>query len=352
MREHLYNLVTDKYRGVLFWVPKLFLLSLSFIYGLFIRILIFVSLMDQKRFTPRVISVGNITVGGTGKTSLVELISRYLKERGITLAVLTRGYKLKKNDSLSDEPRMLAKNLDGVAVIVDKDRSRGALRAVREYGVDTVILDDGFQQWHVRKDLEIVAIDARNPFGNRHMLPRGILREPLSSLKRADIFVLTKTDLAPKQALAHLKQTLFKYNPKALVAESVHNPVGFYNIKNPGKLLDLNYINKKDKIALLSGIGDPESFFQLILRLKMAVGLELRFPDHHYYTLGEMEMVSSRVKGSGSKVIVTTEKDASRISEEIVSLLSDIEIMVLRVELKIIKHDEEFFNRLLSLYSF
>ena len=129
MREALYNLATDKYKGILFSGIKFLLLCLSFIYGLIIRLLIFISLLDQKRLNPKVISIGNITVGGTGKTSLVELISRYLKERGIVLAVLTRGYKLKKNDSFSDEPRMLAKNLSGVPVIVDKKRCRGASRA-------------------------------------------------------------------------------------------------------------------------------------------------------------------------------------------------------------------------------
>ncbi len=352
MRRVLYNLATDKHKGILFSGAKLLLLCLSFIYGLIIRMLIFISLLDQKRLNPKVISIGNITVGGTGKTSLVELTSRYLKERGIVLAVLTRGYKLRKNDSFSDEPRMLAKNLSGVPVIVDKKRCRGASRALREYGVDTVILDDGFQQWNIKKDLEIVAIDARNPFGNRHMLPRGIMREPLSSLRRADIFVLTKVDLVSRESLTKLKQVLAKYQPKALVVESVHHPVGFYNIKDPDKLLGLKLLDRKNKVALLSGIGDPDSFCRLALQLGLEVGLELRFPDHHQYTSGEVELIISRVKGSGIKLIITTEKDAARFTDEVVSLFSGIDIIVLRVELEILKHEKEFFGRLLSLYSF
>ncbi|MFA5287177.1 MAG: tetraacyldisaccharide 4'-kinase [Candidatus Omnitrophota bacterium] len=349
MKEYLYNLATDKSRGFLAVILKFILLLLSFIYGLIIRTLIFISSLDLKRFDIRVISIGNITVGGTGKTSLVEFISSHLKKRGHRLAVLTRGYKRKGADSMGDEPRMLSKNLGDLPVIVDKNRERGAKRAIREYNSDTVILDDGMQQWHIRKDLEIVTIDALNPFGNRHMLPRGILRQPLSYLKKADIFVLTKTNLINNPD--KLVSVLNKYNPKALVVESIHNPVGFYEMKNPQELFNVDYLKGKE-VALLSGIGDPDSFSKLILNLGIRVGLDLRFSDHHNYTLGELEVISGKVKESGIKIVVTTEKDAARFLDESLCIFEDLQLLVLRIELRIVKNEELFFSRLFRLYSF
>lgn len=349
MKAYLYNLATDKSQGFLAAILKFILLLLSFIYGLIIRILIFISSLDLKRFDIRVISIGNITVGGTGKTSLVEFISAHLKKRGQRIAILTRGYKRKGADAMGDEPRMLSKNLGDLPVIVDKNRARGAKRAIREYNSDTVILDDGMQQWHIKKDLEIVTIDALNPFGNRHMLPRGILRQPLSYLKNADIFVLTKINLTNN--LDGLVSVLNKYNPKALVVESVHYPMGFYEISKPQELFNVGYLKGKE-VALLSGIGNPDSFSKLISSLGIRVGLDLRFSDHHNYTSGELEVIAGKVKESGIKVVVTTEKDAARFSDESFSIFDDLQFLVLRIELKIVKNEELFFSRLFRLYSF
>lgn len=349
MKQYLYNLATDKNKSFFASGIKFILLLLSFIYGLIIRGLIFISSFDLKRFDLRVISIGNITLGGTGKTSSVEFISRYLKARGHKIAILTRGYKRKAKDHLGDEPRMLFENLGDVPVIVDKDRARGAKRAIREYNSDTVILDDGMQQWGIKKDLEIVTIDALNPFGNGHMIPRGILRQPLSSLRQADIFVLTKTNLA--RDVNKIKSVLSKYNPKGLVVESIHNPTGFYDIKKPGELLNLSYLKGK-KIALFSGIGDPDSFLKLILSLDIKVGLDLRFSDHHNYTLEELEAIVRKVSKEGLNIIVTTEKDAARFSNETLGIFGNLKLLVLRVELKIVKNEELLLARLFRLYSF
>ncbi len=348
MKKYLYDLATDKSQGFLAVVLKLILLLLSFIYGFFIRTLIFILSLDLKRFDIRVISIGNITVGGTGKTSLVEFISFHLKKRGHRLAILTRGYKRKGANSMGDEPRMLSRNLGDLPVIVDKNRARGAKRAIREYNSDTVILDDGMQQWHIKKDLEIITIDALNPFGNRHMLPRGILRQPLSYLKKADIFVLTKTNLANN--LDSLKTVLNKYNPRALIVESIHHPVGFYEVGKPQELFDVNYLKGKE-VALLSGIGDPDSFSKLILSLGIRIGMDLRFSDHHNYTLGELEVIAGKVKENGLKVLVTTEKDVARLLDESLGIFDNLQLLVMRIELKIIKNEELFFSRLFRLYS-
>ncbi len=348
MKDFLYNLATDKAEGVVASLLKTILLFFSFIYGLVIRILIFAASLDLKRLDVRVISVGNITVGGTGKTSLVEFICSRLNKRGCRLAVLTRGYKRKGTDFMGDEPRMLSKNLSGIPVIVDKNRVDGAKRAIKEYNADTVVLDDGMQQWHIKKDLEIVTIDSLYPFGNSHMLPRGILRQPLSGLKKADIFVLTKTDSA--SGLDKLKKRLHKYNPSALIVDSVHGPVGFYEIKKPAELFPTDYLKGKEA-ALLSGIADPGYFSGLIARLGVKAELDLRFSDHHNFTSGELEMVANKVRASGIERIITTEKDAVRFSDKDLGLFAGLYLYVLRIELKITKNEELFFNRLFRVHS-
>lgn len=347
MKEHLYNLATDRYQGPLALLLKIPLLLLSFVYGAIIRGLILFYSFRPLKLNCKVISIGNITVGGTGKTALVEFVARFLKAKGHKVAVLSRGYK-KLKDSLGDEPAMLLKNLGGIPVIVDKDRARAARRAVQEYGADTVILDDGMQQWRIIKDLEIVAVSAPQGFGNRHMLPRGILREPLSALKAADLFVLTKTNLT--NDLENIKSCLNKINAAIPVIESVHEAAGFYEINHPDKSLSLSQL--KDKSAgLFSGIGDPYSFTKLISGLGIKVGLDLRFADHYNYSPEDLSGIISRCREKKLPVIITTEKDAARLSEGKLKIFKGYPVLVLRIALKITKNEEQLITGLLSLYS-
>ncbi len=347
MKEYLYNLATDKRQGVIAAILKFLLLLVSFIYGAMIRGLILFFSLRPYRLKCKVISVGNITLGGTGKTSLVELIAGYLKNKCHRVAVLSRGYKKNSVLTEADEPAMLLKSLGDIPVIVDKDRVRSGLRAINEYGVDTVILDDGLQQWRLKKDLEIVTINASQGLVNRHMLPRGILREPLSALRRADIFVLTKTDLSGN--LEGIKSSLKKINPLALVVESIHQGLGFYDMHKPGELLNLKYLEGRP-VALLSGIGDPDSFAELIRVLGINACLDLRFSDHHNYTRGDLADINCKAKEKGLGIIVTTEKDAARLSWMQPEWLGGYQVLVLRIALKITKNEERFFARLLSLY--
>lgn len=347
MREYFYNLATDKQRGLFASLVKFFLLLGSFAYGAIIRGLRFFYKLEPAQLPCQVISIGNITLGGTGKTSLVEFVSRALRERGRKVAILSRGYK-KLQHEMGDEPSMLLRKLGDVPVIVDHDRIRGAKRAAREYGVDTVILDDGMQQWRIKKDLEIITISAPQGFGNRNMLPRGILREPLSSLKEADIFVLTKANLGAN--LKDVRNTLKRVNPLAPVVESCHEGVGFYDISDPDRLLKPDYLKGKSA-CLFSGIADPDSFTDLIASLGIKIGLDLRFNDHHNYSEEELRDIAAQCGSQGLGVIITTEKDASRLSEMNLKLFQDYRVFVLSIALKITKNEEQFFSRLLSLYS-
>jgi len=358
MRELIYNLATDKTRGFLAEAAKLFLFLLSLIYGLIIRILA-VS-YGAKQYSPgcKVISIGNITFGGTGKTVLVEYIAGFLKKQGRAVAILSRGYKrnlhtydlkLTAFENMGDEPCMLQSKLTGIPIIVDADRIQGAKKAVRDYAVDTVILDDGFQQWKLKKDLNIVTIDATDPFGNQQIIPRGILREPLSALKRAGVFVLTKTNLNPN--IEDIAEFLQEINPQALIVESAHQPRCITQLGSPDKVFDLGLLQGRG-VALFCGIGDPDSFENLITGLGAHIKLSKQFSDHHNYSRQDLQGIIQQAEEFGLDTIITTEKDAVRFSAMPGIEGLKIRILVLHIELEIIKNEEGLHTRLRQLYNF
>ncbi|MDP2905118.1 MAG: tetraacyldisaccharide 4'-kinase [Candidatus Omnitrophota bacterium] len=344
--EYFFSLATEKRRGLVASVVKAFLFIFSLIYGLVAWALIFLKRRNPCRLSCKVISVGNLTLGGTGKTTTVEFVARYLTEQGRKVAVLSRGRTGAQN--LGDEPAMLSKKLEGVPVIADTDRIRGARRAIAEHGADTVILDDGLQQWHIEKDLEIVTIDAGCPFGNGYLLPRGILRQPLSSLSQPGVFVLTKINLYPDTR--KIKDTLARFYPSAQVIEALHQPMGFYELSQPQRRLPVDALAGQP-VALFSGIGDPGSFEKLTSGLGAKVELSLRFGDHHHYTAADLEKISMAAKDKNINVLITTEKDAARFYD-IRSTISDLRILVLQIQLGF-KDDgkDRFYNRLRALYS-
>lgn len=348
MKNYLYNLATDKSVGLIPATLRLFLFIISLIYGLAVRILIPFFRFCLYYASCRVVSVGNITLGGTGKTSLVEFIARQLKKEGQRIAIISRGYKkrITSCENMGDEPYMLSKKLEDIPVIVDADRVRGIKKALKDYSVDTVILDDAFQQWGIKKDLEIVAIDATNPFGNFNMIPRGILREPLSSLKRADIFIITKTNLMADTQ--HIKNNLARFNPSALIFESRHLPLAFYDIERPSDLFSIESLKGKS-VTLFSGIGDPGSFEKLISNIGIKIGLSFRFADHHHYSDKDLDKIIQDSKEKNIDTIITTEKDAARMDKLQINTYG-LKLLTLRIELTI--NDEQGFrSRLLKLYS-
>ena len=373
MREYLYRLATDKAKGFIAAAIKCFLFILSLVYGLLLQAIIFLRRRRLHGLGCKVVSVGNITLGGTGKTVLVEYIACHLKENGHRLAILTRGYKRKNAraqasfegasfaaghpaatyDEMGDESYMLAKRLTDIPVIVDADRLRAAKKAIRDYSVDTLIFDDGFQQWHIQKDLEIVAIDARNPFGNKRLIPRGILREPRSNLSRADIFMLTKTDFNPDTYA--LKIYLKSLNPRALIFESRHKALTFSDLSHPQELIALEALRGKS-VVLFCGIGDPDYFAALISALGINVSAFCKFNDHQDYTRHDISWITKTAKEKNADVIITTEKDAVRIAAA--GLLTTAEagtagglrFLTLRIKLEI-KNESDFHTRLLGMYS-
>jgi tetraacyldisaccharide 4'-kinase len=317
-----------------------------------------------------VISVGNLTVGGTGKTPVVELLARTLRDRGRKVAVLSRGYKSKPLKTLQewkdwdeeereelpkivstggdvlldakyagDEPFMLAKNLTGVSVIVDKDRVNGGRFAVSELGADTLVLDDGLQYLKLDHELDIVLVDQNQPFGTKALLPRGTLREPMRNLCRASHIIVTKCQGPTDEALL---ERMRKYNPTAEVIETTHGPKYLERVfgtdRKPLESLEGKYV------AAISGIAVPESFEGLLKKLGANVEFHRTFSDHHAFERAEVDRFMRRCVQRDIELIVTTEKDAVRFPkpEEM-----DVDIYFLRIEIEILK-GQEVWDRLVD----
>lgn len=295
-------------------------------------------IFKSHRLSVPVISVGNITWGGTGKTPLVEAICLYFSSQGKKIAILTRGYGM-------DEDKVLTENMPGVSVLVGRDRVRNAKSAEDTGRFDIFILDDGFQHLRIRRDIDIVAINAANPFGNGHLIPAGILREPVSHLSRADLTVITRSNMADPAALNRIKKDISRVNPDAEIFDSLHQPVSFYSSR--GEELALEYIKGK-RIGALSGLGDNRSFIRTLKDLGAEVGTEFFYPDHHAYRKSETDRVIEECGKNSIDTVVTTQKDWIKLKGLLAEGSRKIEFLVLKIELKI-KDEKKFFSRLSSL---
>lgn len=349
IRSYLYSVATDKRRGFVASLLKSFLLLLSILYGLGLRVVLFLykcRILKTYKLDCKVISVGNITLGGTGKTPLVQMLAKALAEGGRKVAVLSRGYG-------GDEPYVLTQNLPGIPVLVGKDRVKTANEAIDKIGVDTLILDDGFQYWRLMRDFDIVAIDTVNPFGNQRLLPRGTLREPIFGLKRSYIYLLTKVDMG-RDNLAGIKERLRGINPDALILESVHSPTRLYDIHR-AKEIDLNDI-RGQKVCLISGIADPDSFEKTVENLGARAVLRFRFPDHYRFREEDIGRIINSCLRSQVNTIITTEKDMVRMKGAIEGYRAgkqeapissyELQILVLYIQLKLIGNEKKLIDYL------
>ena len=290
-----------------------------------------------KHVGARVISVGNITWGGTGKTPLTVKLAQSLKEEGKKVAVLTRGYG-------KDEVRELRKKLPGIPVLVGRDRVRSAREAVEKYGAQILILDDGFQHLRLHRDRDIVILNSTEPFGPGGLLPLGTLREPLEDLRRADLFVLTKCDIGSKN-VHWIRQKLNAIKPHAAIFESVHRPLALLDpVKK--RRLEVSGLRRK-KIGALSGIGDPYSFEKTVELLGAEILLAARYDDHHEFRESEILKFADQCRQIGIQEAVTTEKDYFRMApileKQALQKLQGFTFWVLEIEFEV--HDEDDFIR-------
>jgi tetraacyldisaccharide 4'-kinase len=320
-----------------------------------------------------VVSIGNLTVGGTGKTPVAEMLARELQLRGRRVAILSRGYKsvprpfmqrlrsrLSKNLDLfpprivsdgdqvlldsrraGDEPHMLAKNLPGVCVLVDKDRVKSGLHALRHFDSDLLLLDDGLQYQRLRHRLDIVLVDRQSPFGNEHLLPRGTLREPPGNLRRASYIIVTRSGAEPDdKLLARLR----RLNRTAAIIECNHAPRHWEDIRTGAKF-PLDHLRGRH-VGAMSGIARPESFEEGVRELGAIVEITKAFADHHRFTKKEILRFLEWCDRRSLDALVTTEKDAVRFPE---IDNPPVPMLFLRVEIEILRgreHWEELLGRL------
>ena len=271
------------------------------------------------------ICVGNLTAGGTGKTPASAYFTRGLAQRGRRPAVLMRGYKDQGRDEAAELNAALADLKLPRAVIVNSDRLAGA-RAAKESGCDTVVLDDGFQHWRLQRDLDIVLIDATDPFSGKRLLPYGKLREHPAGLARAGVIVITRSDCISEPELQSLKQELTGYAPCAVLATAIHRPSGLRALGTcpaPATLAGI-------KVVAACGIGNPEAFRQTLIQQGAAVLDFAAFPDHHGYTQRDLDGVVMTARSLGAAGIVVTEKDAAKLSA--LTLPSEIPVLALAVK--------------------
>ncbi len=346
MRQYIHSLMTDQRRGPLSGLVKLFLWVLSLIYRMLLKgesLLRKIGLLRTERLPLAVISVGNLTVGGTGKTPFVHWLVQRLLSRQKKVAVLTHPY-FPVNNGLSDEALELKRRLPQATVWAGKNRVLLSQKAVLSR-MDAVILDDGFQYRKLHRDLDIVLIDATNPFGNGKTLPRGILREEPVSLRRADLLVLTRTDDTEPATLHHLEEMLSRLAPGIPLLFSVHRPKGFIDARTQ-EPLSLENLRKKRGIAFC-GIGSPGSFFRALGKCGIEPLRTVSFSDHHPYRRRDLERLD-RLNGSlGGEVLFTTAKDVERL--QAFGLWPKSPLAVLEVELVVTQHEDKLLQRLNTL---
>lgn len=339
---------------------------MSFLEELYrIGLLVHKRLSKPKKIMATVISVGNLTTGGTGKTQMVLKIAQMLKDRKV--CILSRGYiahsphsivhrlykiayspqsivhRLRNKgrcedkglivtansrlEDVGDEPLMLSRRIN-IPILVGKNRAKQAMFAIKNLGIDTIILDDGFQHWGLFCNLDILLINGGNPFGNYHLLPYGILREPLSSMDRADIIVITKTKNH------NLINVIRKFNKTSPIFEAYYKPETL--VDNNESMYPLPFLSGK-KVLAISGIQDPQQFEKNLEDLGCKV-YGLRFPDHHPYSPPDIEKIKNKAKKCD--LIVSTLKDKERLKGRINSLYLVVSFLI---------NDEESFVKEITI---
>jgi tetraacyldisaccharide 4'-kinase len=369
LETFLLEVILEERPGTRATLTRAFLYGCSNIFRVAIKVRRFLykyRILRDSTLGVQVIAIGNLTVGGTGKTPVVEKFARELRDQGRNVAILSRGYRSKArpfhqwlwdkiffrddttpprvvsdgksllldSEMAGDEPYMLASNLKDVVVLVDKDRVKSGRYAIEKFGCDTLLLDDGFQYWKLRgRRQDIVLIDRQQPFGNERLLPRGTLREPPSHLARANTIFITKSDGNTEA----LRLRIAQFNPTAGVIECIHHPLYLEDVFT-GQRMDISALSGR-RVASLSGIAQPESFEQSLVKLGAELVYSKRFADHHRFTQQEILNAINRSKKRQAEMIVTTQKDAVRFPK---IDRRDLPIYFMRVEIKILSGADDF----------
>ena len=282
-----------------------------------------------------VISVGNLTTGGTGKTPMVAWVAAHLSQIGRAPAVVTRGYKARGGKS--DEAEML-EHLCDCPIIVNANRVAGARTAIVT-GADTIVLDDGFQHRRLRRDLDIVLVDALSPFGYGHCLPRGMLRERGDALRDAHAIVITRSDLIDADGLAELSEHVRQLSPDATLHLAVHRPTA--GVDERGQPIELEALTGTPALAFC-GLGNPNGFFGTLQHHGVSLAGRMEFDDHVDYTADVVERISQVAEQCDAKMLLTTQKDAVKLS----GLEFERPLRVLVVEMDVVAGRQELLDRI------
>jgi len=327
------KLISGRRRGLLPALQRAGLSVLSCCYGLAVRLRNFafdVELKKTQRAAVPVISVGNITAGGTGKTPFVAFLTDWFNSRGVKVALLSRGDRPfsqtpgadsvgSPDDKTNDEKLVLDRLCPGVPHLQQRDRVAAAKIAVADHGAELLILDDGFQHRRLGRDLDIVLIDALNPFGYGRLLPRGLLREPLSGLRRADLIVLTRADQCADAEKLRILASIRRNAPDCEIIEVAFRPDGLVN--STGDTATLASLTDKPVVAFC-GIGNPESFRRTLAACECDVREFRVFPDHHHYSETDVEEIAALAGRHDAAAVVATLKDLVKIDQRKINAVS------------------------------
>jgi len=339
------DVVSGQAHGVLPSLARAGLWLASLPYGVAVRVrnlLYDRGWLRAERVAVPVVCVGNLTVGGTGKTPFVEYVAGYYRRRDRLVAVLSRGYG--GGGGRNDEARVLEDNLPDVPHLQGGDRVALAKAAIDELESEVLVLDDGFQHRRLARDLDIVLIDATNPAGFGHLLPRGLLREPLSGLRRAGLVVLTRSDQVADAERQRLRTWLGRYTRGGPVLLASHRPVALLDAAGGEEALD----GLRGRPALaFCGLGNPDGFRRTVADLGADVREFVAFPDHHPYARADVEALARRAAAlPADAVLLTSQKDLVKLR---VGELAGRSLRALRIRLHLEDGADELHRRLDAL---
>ena len=347
IRKKIETIMTGNRKDRLFSFES-FLFMISLVYGGIVKLRKFcykTGIVKSKRLPCTVISIGNITVGGTGKTPMTIKVAKTVRRLGYKVAIISRGYKggaektggivsnghtiFMEPEKAGDEPFMMAAKLENIPVVVGQNRYKAGRLAIKEFNPDVIVLDDAFQHLNLKRDIDIVLLDCGCPFGNAYLLPRGILREPISALKRSDAFVLTRSDSVSDYIRQAFMDKIENLAPGRPVFKSFHVP-------NQNFAPDLLHGRR---VVAFSGLARNNDFRRTVESLKCDLIDFFEFPDHHKYTEMDLQTIIQSSINAQAEFILTTEKDYVRISGK---TSWPVELIIIGIELSF-ENDENAF---------
>lgn len=332
------DLISGQTQGPVAGLLRILMRILALVYGAVVRWrngLYSRGILRSQRVDVPVICVGNLTAGGTGKTPLVIWLYRFVRHISSTnCALLSRGYKTDRDRA--DEPALFADHCPEAELVINPDRVAGARTAIQRHSADVIIMDDGFQHRRLARDLDMITMDATEPFGLGRMLPAGLLREPLCGLRRAQAVVLTRADQVSNQGLKAIEQRILKVNPDLVLARARHAPSAV-KLKDRSSVSCASLTGKR--VFAFCGIGNPHAFFKTLSQLQAEIVGTQIFNDHHHCTKADIESLSVRATEAHAQYLLTTEKNFADIRALDVS--AELPLGYLEIEFQITQGREE-----------